>query len=143
MIFTIVLHLNPQGGDLRSVISKHREERSLVREEMVWKVLHQLLFALQECHKKRDGVHKVCDTFLCDYCVNNCISYTLTYCSPPGTAQRPQTSQCVPGWSGKCQAGRFRTGQNSPPQLQPCTDLHWNSLLHVSCEINRFFSRPV
>ena len=26
---------------------------------MVWKVLHQLLLALQECHKKRDGVHKV------------------------------------------------------------------------------------
>ena len=26
---------------------------------MVWKVLNQLLLALQECHKKRDGVHKV------------------------------------------------------------------------------------
>ena len=28
-------------------------------EHMIWKVLYQLLLALQECHKKRDGVHKV------------------------------------------------------------------------------------
>ena len=30
-----------------------------MQESMVWKVLRQLLLALQECHKKRDGVHKV------------------------------------------------------------------------------------
>ena len=26
---------------------------------MVWKVLQQLLLALQECHKKRNGMHRV------------------------------------------------------------------------------------
>ena len=48
-----------EGGDLRSVISKCREDKSHVEEGVVWKVLAQLLLALQECHKKRDGVHKV------------------------------------------------------------------------------------
>ena len=49
-----------QGGDLRSVISKCAESRGRVEECVVWKVARQLLLALQECHKKRDGVHKVC-----------------------------------------------------------------------------------
>ncbi len=33
--------------------------RKYVEEEYVWKVFHQLLLALEECHKKRAGVHKV------------------------------------------------------------------------------------
>ena len=33
--------------------------RRYLEEAFVWKVLHQVLLALEECHRKRKGVHKV------------------------------------------------------------------------------------
>ena len=33
--------------------------RKYVEEKFVWRVLHQVLLALEECHRKRAGVHKV------------------------------------------------------------------------------------
>ena len=67
-----------QGGDLQSVISRRREEGCHVEESMVWRVLRQLLLALQECHKKRDGVHKVCSVLY--YAMKLCTMYIYTYC---------------------------------------------------------------
>ena len=37
--------------------------RRYVEESFVWKVFYQVLLALEECHKKRSGVHKVSPTF--------------------------------------------------------------------------------
>lgn len=42
------------GGDLASIISKHRRERKLVDEEFVTKILLQLVLALQACHNQRN-----------------------------------------------------------------------------------------
>ena len=49
-----------EGGDLASLISSRKTTGQTIEEAFVWKVLHQLLQALEECHKKRIGVHKVC-----------------------------------------------------------------------------------
>lgn len=69
-----------EGGDLAALIAKSRQEksaatcrysmlycigvyclhRSWIEEGFVWRVFHQLLLALQECYRRRDGVHKVC-----------------------------------------------------------------------------------
>jgi len=38
------------GGDLASIILKHRRERKLIEEDFVTKILVQLLLALQACH---------------------------------------------------------------------------------------------
>lgn len=69
-----------EGGDLGSLIATARAERSALphclliwsdvmvtplphrrylEEGFVWQVFCQLLQALQECHRKREGVHKV------------------------------------------------------------------------------------
>lgn len=48
-----------EGGDLATLISSRKASGQALDEEFVWKVLHQLLQALEECHKKRVGVHKV------------------------------------------------------------------------------------
>lgn len=34
--------------------------RVYLEEKFVWRVFHQLLQALQECYRQRNGVHKVC-----------------------------------------------------------------------------------
>ena len=48
-----------EGGDLATLINSRKASGQALDEEFVWKVLHQLLQALEECHKKRVGVHKV------------------------------------------------------------------------------------
>lgn len=48
-----------EGGDLAALIVRRRQERTLLEEEFVWRVFLQLLLALQECYKQRQGVHKV------------------------------------------------------------------------------------
>jgi len=39
-----------EGGDLAQLVNKHKKERKFIEETFVWKVLHQLSSALQECH---------------------------------------------------------------------------------------------
>lgn len=48
-----------QGGDLASLITKARQERRYLEESYIWRIFHQLLLALKECHEKREGVHKI------------------------------------------------------------------------------------
>lgn len=48
-----------EGGDLATLINSRKASGPALEEAFVWKVLHQLLQALEECHKKRVGVHKV------------------------------------------------------------------------------------
>ena len=38
--------------------------RRYLEESYIWRVFYQLLLALQECHRKREGVHKVSFTYL-------------------------------------------------------------------------------
>eukprot|EP00697_Spironema_sp_BW2_P017853 gnl/Spiro4/9671_TR5135_c0_g1_i1.p1 gnl/Spiro4/9671_TR5135_c0_g1~~gnl/Spiro4/9671_TR5135_c0_g1_i1.p1 ORF type:complete len:459 (+),score=124.08 gnl/Spiro4/9671_TR5135_c0_g1_i1:155-1378(+) len=44
-----------EGGDLASLISKCRRERVYIDEEVVWKILVQLVLALKECHHRKEG----------------------------------------------------------------------------------------
>ncbi|XP_065904653.1 serine/threonine-protein kinase Nek2-like [Dysidea avara] len=48
-----------EGGDLASYISRCKTERRYIEENFIWKILFQLLLALQECHRRREGVDKV------------------------------------------------------------------------------------
>eukprot|EP01112_Ceratiomyxa_fruticulosa_P021524 TRINITY_DN75_c0_g1_i2.p1 TRINITY_DN75_c0_g1~~TRINITY_DN75_c0_g1_i2.p1 ORF type:complete len:448 (+),score=93.70 TRINITY_DN75_c0_g1_i2:188-1345(+) len=43
-------------GDLAGLIKKCKAERTFVEEEVIWKVLLQILLALQDCHKRKDGI---------------------------------------------------------------------------------------
>lgn len=49
------------GGDLASLISRRRKERSFIEEDFILKVFAQLVLALQECHiqRKKLGQGKV------------------------------------------------------------------------------------
>lgn len=48
-----------EGGDLATYISRCKAERRYIEEDFIWKILYQLLLALQECHRRREGVDKV------------------------------------------------------------------------------------
>ena len=43
-----------EGGDLASLVRKHRKEGTAVEEEFVWRVLSQCVAALKECHRHRE-----------------------------------------------------------------------------------------
>lgn len=47
---------NCPAGDLAALIKKCRAERSYMDEEVIWKVLVQILTALSECHNRKDGI---------------------------------------------------------------------------------------
>lgn len=46
-----------EGGDLGALIAKHRKEKRFIDEEFIVKIMHQLVEALQECHRRKDGAH--------------------------------------------------------------------------------------
>lgn len=46
-----------EGGDLGALIAKHRREKRYMDEEFILKIMHQLVSALQECHRRKDGAH--------------------------------------------------------------------------------------
>ncbi|XP_078343874.1 serine/threonine-protein kinase Nek2-like isoform X2 [Oculina patagonica] len=46
-----------EGGDLGALIAKHRKEKRYIEEEFVVKIMYQLVEALQECHRRKDGAH--------------------------------------------------------------------------------------
>jgi len=46
-----------EGGDLGALIAKHRKEKRFVDEEFIVKIMQQLVEALQECHRRKDGAH--------------------------------------------------------------------------------------
>ncbi|KAG0274236.1 G2-specific serine/threonine protein kinase, partial [Linnemannia exigua] len=48
--FIYILMEYCEGGDLASVIKRHREKQTRVPEEFVWNIMVQLILALHECH---------------------------------------------------------------------------------------------
>ncbi|XP_011404763.1 PREDICTED: serine/threonine-protein kinase Nek2-like [Amphimedon queenslandica] len=44
------------GGDLATLISQHRHQRKLLPECFIWQVMHQILLALEECHRSKENV---------------------------------------------------------------------------------------
>ncbi|MBN3309605.1 serine/threonine-protein kinase Nek2 isoform X2 [Amia ocellicauda] len=48
-----------EGGDLSSLINKCVKERRYLDEELILRVLAQLVLALKECHRRSDGGHTV------------------------------------------------------------------------------------
>ncbi|GMH76389.1 hypothetical protein TrST_g6567 [Triparma strigata] len=47
------------GGDLASLLRRHRKDKTWVEEQFIWKVLGQVVSALKECHRhKENGVSK-------------------------------------------------------------------------------------
>ncbi|XP_059160206.1 serine/threonine-protein kinase Nek2-like isoform X2 [Physella acuta] len=43
------------GGDLASIIARHRKDGTHVTEEFAWKILSQTTLALRECHRRKNG----------------------------------------------------------------------------------------
>ncbi|KAG0355197.1 Serine/threonine-protein kinase Nek2 [Podila minutissima] len=48
--FIYILMEYCEGGDLASVIQRHKENRVPIPEEFVWELMTQLIMALHECH---------------------------------------------------------------------------------------------
>ncbi|KAK3818400.1 MAG: kinase-like domain-containing protein [Benniella sp.] len=48
--FIYILMEYCEGGDLASVIKRHREKKVPIPEEFVWSIMTQLILALHECH---------------------------------------------------------------------------------------------
>ncbi|GMI07807.1 hypothetical protein TrLO_g11567 [Triparma laevis f. longispina] len=47
------------GGDLASLLRRHRKDKTWVEEQFIWKVLGQVVSALKECHRhKENGISK-------------------------------------------------------------------------------------
>lgn len=46
-----------EGGDLGALIARHRREKRLIEEDFIQKIMYQLVTALQECHRRKDGAH--------------------------------------------------------------------------------------
>lgn len=46
-----------EGGDVGALIAKHRREKRFIAEEFIIKIMYQLVRALQECHRRKDGAH--------------------------------------------------------------------------------------
>lgn len=46
-----------EGGDLGALIAKHRKEKRLIEEEFIIKIMYQLVEALKECHRRKNGAH--------------------------------------------------------------------------------------
>ncbi|XP_032233667.1 serine/threonine-protein kinase Nek2 isoform X2 [Nematostella vectensis] len=46
-----------ENGDLGALIKKHKREKRYTAEDLVWKLLYQLVLAVQECHRRKDGGH--------------------------------------------------------------------------------------
>ncbi|CAL1527590.1 unnamed protein product [Lymnaea stagnalis] len=44
-----------QGGDLASIIARHRKDGTHVPEDFAWKILIQTTLALKECHRRKNG----------------------------------------------------------------------------------------
>ncbi|KAH3847794.1 serine/threonine-protein kinase Nek2-like isoform X2 [Dreissena polymorpha] len=44
-----------KGGDLATIIAKHKRDGQYLDEEFIWKILIQLTQALQECHQRKNG----------------------------------------------------------------------------------------
>ncbi|KAL4239176.1 Serine/threonine-protein kinase Nek2 [Mactra antiquata] len=44
-----------KGGDLSTIISKHKKESLYLDEDFIWKIMIQLNLALQECHQRKNG----------------------------------------------------------------------------------------
>ena len=41
------------GGDLGTLLKKHRKAKSYNSEDLVWKVFAQIVLALSECHNRK------------------------------------------------------------------------------------------
>ncbi|OMJ76132.1 hypothetical protein SteCoe_24575 [Stentor coeruleus] len=44
-----------EGGDMSGVIKKCKRDRDFLPEEIIWKIFMQIVLALHECHKRKDG----------------------------------------------------------------------------------------
>jgi len=44
------------GGDLTAIIKRCRKERKYIDEDVIWKILTQIVLALEECHHRKEGI---------------------------------------------------------------------------------------
>jgi NIMA (never in mitosis gene a)-related kinase len=47
-----------EGGDLGAIIQRAKKEGSSIDEEFIWKVFSQMIVALKECHRHKEGSGK-------------------------------------------------------------------------------------
>ena len=102
--------------------------RSWVDEDFVWKVLHQLLLALQECHQHMTQGEKVCAIHSTN------IIYHLPHSLDIGLASRYQACQCVSWLKEECKAWWLWSCSYSAWHI-PGKDICWHSLLHESSKL--------